>query len=103
MEPNNSLPKRVYRYIPIHRLWEILANKKLYFMRNTKWEDPFEGFLLKQYCKNIGLDYLDLISLLSTVFIKPERKFEKALLSIIALFFAAIIHLRKWVSVLPGI
>lgn len=41
----------VYRFIPVYRLWEIIASKKLFFMRNSKWDDPFEGYLVKEWCK----------------------------------------------------
>jgi hypothetical protein len=50
MKSTDERPRRVYRYIPVHRLWQILATRSLYFMRNSKWDDPFEGFLAKQYC-----------------------------------------------------
>jgi hypothetical protein len=50
MTSKGSLPERVYRYIPVHRLWQLLATNHLYFMRNSKWDDPFEGFLVKKYC-----------------------------------------------------
>lgn len=55
-------PKRVYRYMPVHRLWQVLATQRLYFMRNSKWNDPFEGFLVKRYCKTVGKDYVNLNS-----------------------------------------
>lgn len=41
----------VYRFIPIHRLWEIIAEEKLFFIRNSKWDDPFEGYLIKRWCE----------------------------------------------------
>lgn len=50
MKSTDERPRRVYRYIPVHRFWQILATRRLYFMRNSKWDDPFEGFLVKQYC-----------------------------------------------------
>ncbi|MCX7010752.1 MAG: hypothetical protein NTY53_26505 [Kiritimatiellaeota bacterium] len=46
--------KYIYRFIPIHRLWHILSSRQLYFLRNTKWDDPFEGFLVKRYCDIMG-------------------------------------------------
>jgi hypothetical protein len=62
MKSSNSLPKSVYRHVPIHRLWQILATKRLYFMRNSKWDDPFEGFLVRRYCKTVAKDYASLNS-----------------------------------------
>ena len=50
MKSTDRIPERVYRYMPVHRLWQVLATRHLYFMRNSKWDDPFEGFLVKQYC-----------------------------------------------------
>ncbi len=52
-----SVPNSVYRFIPIHRLWEIIASKKLYFLRNTKWEDPFDGYIAEQWCEKNGRSY----------------------------------------------
>jgi hypothetical protein len=43
--------------MPVHRLWQVLSTKCLYFMRNSKWEDPFEGFLVKRYCERVGKQY----------------------------------------------
>ena len=43
--------------MPVHRLWQVLATRRLYFMRNSKWDDPFEGFLVKHYCKITGNDF----------------------------------------------
>ncbi len=40
----------VYRYMPIHRLWQMLSTGKIFFLRTTKWDDPFEAFLAKRYC-----------------------------------------------------
>jgi hypothetical protein len=62
MNSSNPIPKRVYRYIPVHRLWQVLATKCLYFMRNSKWDDPFEGFLVKQCCETIGKQYMEVNS-----------------------------------------
>ena len=39
----------LYRYVPLHRLLEVLSLNKLTFMKTSKWEDPFEGFLF-DYC-----------------------------------------------------
>lgn len=47
----------LYRYIPVHRLWQMLATKKIYFLRNTKWDDPFEAFLVKRYCISNAQDF----------------------------------------------
>jgi len=62
MKSSKSIPKRVYRHMPVHRLWQVLATKRLYFMHNSKWDDPFEGFLVKRYCKTFAKDYLSLNS-----------------------------------------
>lgn len=40
---------RLYRYVPVYRLLEVLSLNKLTFMKTSKWEDPFEGFLF-DYC-----------------------------------------------------
>jgi len=60
MNPKEEIPSRVYRYMPVHRLWQILATKRLYFMRNSKWDDPFEGFLVKKYCLITGKEFASL-------------------------------------------
>lgn len=70
MDPRNSalffnkstdeIPGRVYRYMPVHRLWQILATGRLYFMRNSKWDDPFEAFLVKQYCSITEKNFISL-------------------------------------------
>ena len=57
MMAKDDIPRRIYRYMPVHRLWQVLATKRLYFMRNSKWDDPFEGFLVKQYCTINNKDY----------------------------------------------
>ncbi len=49
--------KFVYRYMPVHRLWQILSTARLYFLRNSKWDDPFEGFLLRKYCKTMKKNF----------------------------------------------
>jgi hypothetical protein len=58
MKSTERKPEKVYRYMPVHRLWQVLATKRLYFMRNSKWDDPFEGFLVKRYCKIAGKDFV---------------------------------------------
>ncbi len=58
MTSTDSIPSKVYRYMPVHRLWQVLATRRLYFMRNSKWDDPFEGFLVKQYCSINGKDFI---------------------------------------------
>lgn len=58
MKSTDEKPRRVYRYMPVHRLWQVLATRCLYFMRNSKWDDPFEGFLAKQYCSINGKDFI---------------------------------------------
>jgi len=58
MKSKDRIPRRVYRYMPVHRLWQVLATRRLYFMRNSKWDDPFEGFLVKQYCSITGEDFV---------------------------------------------
>jgi hypothetical protein len=50
-------PKFVYRYIAVHRLWQILSTACLYFLRNSKWDDPFEGFLVRRYCTSMKKDF----------------------------------------------
>jgi len=50
----DPIPPQVYRYMPVHRLWQVLATRRLYFMRNTKWDDPFEGFLVKRFGASFG-------------------------------------------------
>ena len=62
MKSSDRVPEKVYCYMPVHRLWEVLAAKSLYFMNNSKWDDPFEGFLVKRYCKTAGRDYARLNS-----------------------------------------
>ena len=57
MTSTDAIPKRVYRYMPVHRLWQVLSKRRLYFMRNSKWDDPFEGFLVKQHCRITGKDF----------------------------------------------
>lgn len=47
----------LYRYMPVHRLWQMLATKKIYFLRNTMWDDPFEAFLAKRYCISKSRDF----------------------------------------------
>jgi hypothetical protein len=60
MKSRDEVPKTVYRYMPIHRLWQILSTNRLYFMRNSKWDDPFEGFLVKRYCSITGKNFVSL-------------------------------------------
>jgi hypothetical protein len=60
MESGDKILRRVYRYMPVHRLWQVLATRRLYFMRNSKWDDPFEGFLVKQYCSITDQDFVSL-------------------------------------------
>ena len=52
-----NLEDYVYRYIPIHRFWEIMESKEIVFMRLRKFEDPFEGFLTKRLFKAAKEDY----------------------------------------------
>lgn len=63
------------RYMAVHRLWQILSTSRLCFLRNSKWDDPFEGFLLRRYCKTMNKDFTllnaDKYFLCCTT--KPER------------------------------
>jgi hypothetical protein len=38
-------------------LWQMLATGKIYFLRTTKWDDPFEAFLAKRYCAAKARDF----------------------------------------------
>lgn len=45
----NKVPRFVYRFIPIHRLLNIIGKNEITFSRNTRWTDPLEGYLVKKY------------------------------------------------------
>jgi hypothetical protein len=45
----NRLP--LYRFISVTRLFEILRLRAIPFMKVSKWDDPFEGFLVDLFCK----------------------------------------------------
>lgn len=44
-----SKNKYIYRFLPLERLLEILDKKILTFVSPTKWNDPFDNFLFKEY------------------------------------------------------
>jgi len=58
---------KIYRYIPVYRLLEILSLNKLTFMKTNMWEDPFEGFLYN-YCVNEFSQWEKFSNLKTTVF-----------------------------------
>jgi hypothetical protein len=39
----------VYRFIPVHRLLEIMDSDKISFVRHGMWDDPLEGYFIKKY------------------------------------------------------
>lgn len=53
----------------------MLATKKIYFLRNTKWDDPFEAFLIKRYCtaQSEDFDLLNSDKYFLCCTTKPER------------------------------
>ena len=44
-----KVPKFVYRFLPIHRLLEIIDKNEMTFNRSKTWEDPLEGYFVKKY------------------------------------------------------
>ena len=58
---------KIYRYIPVYRLLEILSLNKLTFMKTNMWEDPFEGYLY-DYCVNEFSQWEKFSNLKTTVF-----------------------------------
>ena len=51
------MPSFVYRFIPLYRLWEIIATNNIGFVRNSKWADPFEGYFAKILSEAEGRNY----------------------------------------------
>ncbi|GEM_PF-6071378 len=47
-------PKFVYRFIPVHRLLEIIESNEISFIRHVMWEDPLEGYFVKQYIELVN-------------------------------------------------
>jgi hypothetical protein len=58
---------KIYRYIPVYRLLEILSLNKLALMKTNMWEDPFEGFLY-DYCVSNFSQWERFSNLKTTVF-----------------------------------
>ncbi|HOZ17760.1 MAG TPA: hypothetical protein PLF04_05440 [Candidatus Fermentibacter daniensis] len=53
MNPDNMIgindpSVAVYHYAPIERIIQILTTKKIVLTNPSKWDDPFENYLLKQ-------------------------------------------------------
>lgn len=42
----NELDRYVYRVMPVRRFYELFRDKKNILLRRSKWEDPFENFIL---------------------------------------------------------
>lgn len=41
----------IYRYMPVHRLIDMLSTNHLFMLKTTMWDDPFEGFLFERYIR----------------------------------------------------
>jgi len=44
-----AAPKKIFRYMPVYRLIDMLSTNHLGMLNTTMWKDPFEGFLFDQY------------------------------------------------------
>ena len=49
--PKKLIAKPIYRIEPFDRLIEILRSKRLTLVSPSKWEDPFENFILSAKIK----------------------------------------------------
>ena len=43
---DNQLDAYIYRVFPLERLYELFRNRQNVLVRPSKWEDPFENFIL---------------------------------------------------------
>jgi hypothetical protein len=46
-----KLNSYIYRVIPLHRLYELFTNRENVLLRPSKWDDPFENFVLNAHAK----------------------------------------------------
>ncbi len=49
MQTELESSKQLYRYMPFNRYLAIISDDRVGMLRTTMWEDPFEGFLFRQY------------------------------------------------------
>lgn len=50
----------VYRFIPVYRLFDILSRNELFFLRTSKWDDPFESYLFDKFVSDTNSEYYHL-------------------------------------------
>jgi len=49
----SDLDKKIYRVMPVHRLFELFESKRIALVQPSKWDDPFENLLLKGMIEGI--------------------------------------------------
>ncbi|EKD54324.1 MAG: hypothetical protein ACD_60C00094G0004 [uncultured bacterium] len=52
MLSNQPSPQKIWRYMDIYKLFDLISNKKLHFCRLDKLEDIYEGKPANKYIQN---------------------------------------------------